>query len=81
MMTSEQHKRLSELRFLSGDLQTADQFEGLYQKLLNNATVRQDKAQLSTMRQILLKQAEFLLNEFLRAQRDMFPESIMKNVQ
>ncbi len=78
-------RELAELRFLSGDLSTMDKFAEVYQSLLEEAKAIEDKDRRQTraraLQKIILKQAEFLINQYLQAQREMFPESIMKNVQ
>ncbi len=78
-------KAMAELEFLSGQLETMDQFAEVYQSLLEEAQAIKDKdqrqARARAMQKVMLKQAEFLLNEYVQAQREMFPESIMRNVQ
>lgn len=59
-------KGLVELDFLSGDIESTEEFNLCYQRLLSEVKQTNDLATARTMRKILLKQADFLMNEWLR---------------
>ncbi len=61
----ESAKQLAELRFLSGDIESVDEFTELYEKLLAAALVRQDINLAAAMKKILQKQAGFLIKQLL----------------
>ena len=62
--TQDSARELAELRFLSGQLETANQFEELYGRLLSEN--RQDKEMLRAMQRLLMQQACFLMNQWIK---------------
>ena len=72
-MSIENLNRLTELEFYAGDLQTANQFEELYEVLLSECQISGDKRTAKVLQGILLRQAQFLLNEWLAEKRAAGP--------
>jgi len=61
-MNLENRKDLTKLEFLSGDLQTTDLFTDHYEGLLRTP---QSQDMLKAMKELLLRQAQFLMNSWL----------------
>ncbi len=63
-------KKLAELEFLSGQLETMEEFAQVYESMLEEAKAIEDKdrrqARARALQKVILKQAEFLLNQWLR---------------
>jgi len=57
---------LIELECLAGDLRTVDEFEQAYEALLETASITHDQAMLKAMKRILLTQAQYLMNYWLK---------------
>ena len=66
-------RELANLEFLSGQLETMDEFAQVYESMLEEAKAIEDKdrrqARARALQTIMLKQAEFLLNQYLREKR------------
>lgn len=58
-----QLRDLAELEFLSGSLESVDEFTSLYEQLLAKALVAGDQATAASMKKILLRQVIFLVGE------------------
>lgn len=69
---------LAELQFLSGSLESMDEFTEFYEKMLAKALVRQDQVTAAAMKKILLKQAGFLMSEYVK---EKATRNDMANVQ
>ncbi len=68
-MNVDQTNRLTELEFLSEDLNSLDKFTSLYEAMLDEATVTKDQEMIRAMQRILFKQGAFLVDEWQREKR------------
>jgi hypothetical protein len=57
---------IAELNFLGGDLRNAEQFNELYEGMLNECRETGDKETARAMQQVLFHQAAYLINAWLR---------------
>ncbi len=66
-------RELANLEFLSGQLETMDEFAQVYESMLEEAKAIEDKDRRQTrakaLQKIMLKQTEFLLNAWLKERR------------
>lgn len=72
---------LAELEFLSGQIETMDQFTDTYQSMLDECRAITDPVQrkdrAAQLKELLLKQSEFLMNEWLKEYRDSKPDGVI----
>ena len=68
-------RKMAKLEFLSGQFETIDDFALLYERMLNQVKAIEDKQERETnakaMQRILMKQAEFLMNQWLKEKQTM----------
>ena len=58
--------KVEELRFLSGSLESAEEFNTLYEEMLKECRANGDLDTARAMQKILFHQAAFLMNQWLR---------------
>lgn len=61
-------KRLTELEFLSGSIDLMDDFNRLYESMLNDA--RGDLGPLKRLKGLSLRQTAYLMNAWIEAKRE-----------
>ena len=70
--------QLVELEFLSCEFESMDSFAQLYETMLKEAELSGDMRTAQAMREILLQQAQFLLNQWLKEKQKMGPAQLMQ---
>jgi len=77
MRIQDSTRELAELDFYAGDLSTAEDFTELYERMLNQVKAIEDKQERETnakaMQRILLRQVEFLMNQWLSEKQKTMP--------
>ncbi|MBC8457484.1 MAG: hypothetical protein H8D67_05750 [Deltaproteobacteria bacterium] len=72
---------LAKLEFLSGQLETMDQFTDTYQTMLDECKAIADPVQrkdrAAQLKKILLRQSQFLMNLWIQEYRDIKPDGVI----
>ena len=70
--------KLRELEFYAGDLSTADEFTAVYERMLNQVkavdNMQERETNAKAMQRILLRQVEFLMNQWLSDNKKTMPQ-------
>lgn len=80
-MNIQNHIDLAKLEFVAYDLNIMDAFANLYEELLRECQETDNTEMARALQHILLKQLEFMTNVWLQGERELFNESVMRNVQ
>jgi hypothetical protein len=79
METEQMNRQIAELEFLSGTLESADEFNLRYERMLRECKVAGDKATARKMQKVLFRQFIFLFNEWRREKGMVTAKDEMSN--